>query len=158
MALLLVAALGVFGVSIRGRWKLLHLSGERPHIDRIGERFRLTLKYALGQKRLTRYKLAGLAHKAIFFGFLVLLLRSLILFARGFTDDPKFGYWIFDSGDLLGNFYGLIKDIYIVLVITGVLVFLHYRLVIKPRRMTLNGEGVLILAIILVMLLADVLY
>ena len=158
MALLLVAALGVFGVSIRGRWKLLHLSGERPHIDRIGERFRLTLKYALGQKRLTRYKFAGLAHKAIFFGFLMLLLRTLILFARGFTGDPKFGYWIFDSGDLLGNFYGLIKDIYIVLVITGVVVFLHYRLVIKPKRMTLNGEGVLILAIILVMLLADVLY
>ena len=99
---------------------------------RVGERVRLTLRYALGQHRMSRYALAGLAHKAIFFGFLVLLVRGLILFARGFAADPGFGFWILDHGTVLGNVYGLVKDVYVVLVILGALVFLYYRLVARP--------------------------
>ena len=35
------------------------------------------------QLRMRRYPLAGIAHMLIFFGFLVLLLRTLILWGRG---------------------------------------------------------------------------
>ena len=125
-------------------------------IDRIRERVGLMFRYAIGQKRLGRYPLAGLAHKAIFFGFLVLLLRSLILFGRGFVDDPTFGYWIFDTGTVPGNVYSLIKDVCVLAVIAGSLVFLYYRLISKPTRMTRSGEAILILGIILVMMIADV--
>jgi len=31
-----------------------------------------------------------------------MLLRALILFARGFVSNPHFGYWIFDTGTPLG--------------------------------------------------------
>ena len=48
--------------------------------------------------------------------------------------------------------------IYIVFVVLGVLVFLYYRLVVKLPRMTLSREGVVILGIILVMMIADVAY
>ena len=41
---------------------------------------------------MSYYPLAGLAHKLIFVGFIVLLLRSLILWGRGF--DPAFNLWI----------------------------------------------------------------
>ncbi len=133
--------------------------GKRPFtFDSVGERTRGTLHLAFGQKKLTRYPLAGLAHKAIFFGFLVLLIRSLILFARGFLDDPGFGYWLLDDGTLFGNIYSLIKDIYIVLVLIGVGVFLYLRLIVRPKRMTLGLEGIIILLIIGVMMVADVLY
>jgi Fe-S oxidoreductase/nitrate reductase gamma subunit len=157
----MLAAMGVFAVSAWRRWRLMMIGagGKLPcAIDSVKARTRGTLQLAFGQKKLTRYPLAGLAHKAIFFGFLVLLVRSLILFARGFLDDPGFGYWLFDDGTLFGNIYGLIKDIYVVLVLIGVGVFLYLRLIIKPKRMTLGVEGIIILLIIGVMMVADVLY
>ncbi|MCP4759837.1 MAG: (Fe-S)-binding protein [Planctomycetes bacterium] len=160
-AILMLAAVGVFAVSAWRRWRLLVIGagGKKPFVcDRLGERVRGTLQLAFGQKKLTRYRLAGLAHKAIFFGFLVLLLRSLILFTRGFLDDPGFGYWLFDDGTVFGNIYGLIKDIYVVLVLIGVCVFLYLRVIVKPKRMTLGVEGIVILLIIGVMMVADVLY
>ena len=86
-AVLLLAAVGIFAVSAWRRWRLMVIGagGKRPFtFDSVGERTRGTLHLAFGQKKLTRYPLAGLAHKAIFFGFLVLLIRSLILFARAF--------------------------------------------------------------------------
>ncbi|MHC4317637.1 MAG: (Fe-S)-binding protein [Planctomycetota bacterium] len=158
MAVLLLAAIGWFAWSMRRRWRLMMIGQGSLPLDRIGERLRLTLRYALGQRRMSRYPLAGLAHKAIFFGFLVLLIRGLILFARGFTADPAFGFWIFDPGTVVGNVYGLIKDVYVVLVILGTLVFLYYRLVARLARMTLKPEGVVILLIILVMMGADIVY
>jgi Fe-S oxidoreductase/nitrate reductase gamma subunit len=158
MAVLLLAALGWFAWSMSRRWRLLAIGQGVLQLDRAGERLRLTLRYALGQRRMSRYQPAGLAHKAIFFGFLVLLVRALILFGRGFTSDPAFGYWIFDQGTVLGNVYGLIKDVYVVLVILGTLVFLYYRLVARLPRMTLSAEGIVILLIILVMMAADMVY
>lgn len=116
------------------------------------------MRVAFGQQRLRRYQPAGFAHMAIFFGFLVLLLRSLILFARGFTGNQQFGYWLFDQGTVLGNVYGLIKDVYIVLVLVGSFIFLYLRLIAKTKRMTQSVEGVAILLIIIVMMIADVLY
>jgi Fe-S oxidoreductase/nitrate reductase gamma subunit len=160
-AVLLLVASAAFVVSGRRRWRLLVIGSRdrKPfRIDRVGERVRGTARFVLGQTRLTRYRGAGLAHKAIFFAFLVLLVRSLILFARGFVDDPDFGYWILDGGTPLGNVYGLIKDVYVVLAVMGALTFLYLRLVVRPARMTLNAEGIVILVIILVMMIADVTY
>lgn len=158
---LLAVASAAFVVSAWRRWRLLMIgsTGGRPFpLDRIGERVRGTLRIVLGQARLMRYRMAGFAHKAIFIAFLVLLVRALILFARGFINDPGFGFWILDRGTLLGNLYGLIKDAAVVLAILGSLTFLYFRLVVRPKRMTLNAEGILILMIILVMMIADVTY
>lgn len=158
MALLLAASLGVFGAVAWKRWRLLRLARPEARFDRLGERIGRMMRMGVGQQKMTRYPLAGLAHKAIFFGFLVLLLRSLILFARGFVDDPGFGYGLFDAGTLLGNVYSLVKDAYVLLVLAGVGVFGYLRLVAKPGRLTLSAEGVLILGIIATMMIADVAY
>lgn len=160
MFLILVGGLLFFAYSASRRWRLLRVGGSAPsrRTDRVAERTRGVFRLAFGQERLRRYPLAGFAHQAIFFGFLVLLLRSLILFARGFVDDPDFGWWLFDSGTRLGNFYSLVKDVYVALVIVGTLIFLYYRLILKPERMSHGFEGILILLIILVMMIADVVY
>ena len=76
---------------------------------------------------------------AIFFGFLVLLLRSLILWGRGF--DPSFDFWIFGTDQVLGKIYALFKDIFTVVVFFGALVFIYYRAVARLKRMTLSTEG-----------------
>jgi Fe-S oxidoreductase len=158
MALMLLAGFGVFAWSAARRWKLLRIGAPAARFDQLGERLRLTLRYAIGQARMPRYRGAGVAHIFIFAGFLVLLLRSLILWARGFVDRPSFGYWLFDNGTPLGNVYALLKDVFVVLVIVGVLVFVYYRVVKRLSRMTLSGEGLLILGIIFTMMVADLAY
>ena len=156
MALLLVAGWGLFAYSARRRWNLMMVGAKENRFDNPGERLRRTLKYAIAQVRMRRYPLAGAAHMLIFLGFGVLLLRTLILWGRGF--DESFDFWIFGTDDLLGKFYSFLKDLFAVLVILGTLVFVYYRVIKRLPRMTLSGEGLLILGIILTMMLADILY
>lgn len=164
MSLLLLGAWGLFAVQAYRRWRLMHVGVGESRFDQIGERLKRTYEYAFKQKRMPRYKWAGYAHKLIFIGFGVLLLRSLILFARGFTgvlpDTPHdlFGFWLFDHGTVLGNLYSLMKDVFAVLVILAGSVFLYYRLIAKPKRMNLSFEGLLIILIIETMMLGDILY
>jgi len=156
MAVLLVAGWGSFAYSARRRWKLLMIGAAENRFDNPGQRLRRTWKYAIAQVRMRRYPLAGAAHMLIFVGFAVLLLRTLILWGRGF--DQSFDFWIFGTDHLLGKIYSFLKDLFAVLVILGTLVFVYYRVVKRLPRMTLSGEGLLILGIILTMMLADILH
>jgi len=156
MALLLVSGWGVFAYSARRRWKLLMVGAPEIRFDRPAERLRRTWTYALAQLRMRRYPLAGAAHMLIFLGFGVLLLRTLILWGRGF--DESFNFWLFGPDQLLGQTYSLFKDVFAVLVILGTLVFVYYRIIRRLGRMTLSTEGLVILGIILAMMVADILY
>jgi Fe-S oxidoreductase len=157
MALLLLVAFGVFGWSAWRRWRLMRVA-RAPDCrgDRIGERVQAVAKYMFGQWRMLRYPWAGLAHVLVFFGFMVLLLNSLILWGRGFVAD--FDGWVFGLDQPLGVVYALLRDVFTVLVILGVLVFAWNRLVLRLSRLTLNVEGLLILGIIFTMMVADLVY
>jgi len=109
---------------------------------------------------MSYYPLAGLAHILIFFGFLVLLLRSLILWDRGFI--PDFNLWILGpepvAGIPLGHLYDFAKDAMATLVLLGCFIFVYYRVIRREKRMTLSAEALLVLAIIITMMLADMMY
>ncbi len=124
--------------------------------DRPLDRLRATWNFAFAQLRMRRYPLAGAAHMIIFLGFGVLLLRSLILWGRGF--DEGFNFWLFGPEQTLGKIYSLFKDVFAVLVILGAAVFLYFRLVKRLGRLTLNFDGLIILGIIVTMMVADILY
>lgn len=156
MSIVLLAGFGLFAWSAWGRWRVLIAAPRAARFDRTGDRIRATLRYAFAQVRMTRYPLAGAAHMLIFLGFLVLLLRTLMLWGRGFDED--FSFWVLGADQPLGRAYSLLKDVFVVLVILGTLVFVHYRVVRRLPRMTLSAEGLAILGIILVMMLADLLY
>ena len=156
MALLLIAGWGIFAYSAWRRWRLLMVGAPASRGDNRSERLRRTIMYAFAQLRMPRYRLAGLAHVLIFFGFLVLLLRSLILWGRGF--DESFTFWIFGQEYLIGRIYAFMKDVFAVLVILGAAVFVYYRMVKRLERMTLSTEGLIIIWIIIVMMFADLLY
>jgi Fe-S oxidoreductase len=135
--------------------------------DHIGERLKGVWEYALAQRKMRYYRVAGAAHMLIFVGFAVLLINTLILWGRGFF-PPFHGIFfgwrgIFhdannEGGFPLGRIYELVKDIISVLVIAGAAVFVYYRAVRREARMTLSGEGLLILGIIITMMVADLLY
>jgi Fe-S oxidoreductase len=156
MAILLIVGWGIFFYSAVRRWKLMMIGGPDDRSGRVGERIGAVWTYAITQLRMRRYPLAGIAHMLIFFGFGVLLLRSLMLWGRGFDGD--FSFWVFGLDQPLGKIYSVIKDIFVVLVILGTLVFMHYRIIKRLPRMTLSVEGFIILCIIFVMMFADVFY
>jgi Fe-S oxidoreductase len=66
--------------------------------------------------------------------------------------------WVLGPGQPLGQGYELIKDILGALVICGTLVFFYYRIVVKPNRMALSLEGLLIIAIIFTLMVTDMVY
>src|SRR6187399_1880331 len=110
MTLLLVGLVGLFCVSAIRRGKLLLVGAPtwESRIDRLGERLQAVWTFAILQKKMRYYPLAGLAHFAIFAGFGVLLLRTLVLWGRGF--DPAFNLWILGPESALGRAYGFLKD------------------------------------------------
>jgi Fe-S oxidoreductase len=165
MLTLLVSAWAAFAWSANRRWQLLKVGRSENRLDNIGRRLKMLYEYALVQKKMSYYPLAGLAHKLIFLGFSVLLLRSLILWGRGF--DPAFNFGFLGENPVslpligllpLGTIYEFLKDIFASAVLFGTAVFLYYRLIKPQKRMSLHPEGLLILGIISTMMLADMLY
>ncbi|HKY37294.1 MAG TPA: (Fe-S)-binding protein [Polyangiaceae bacterium] len=162
MALIIVSLVAVFAWSTRRRWHLLKVGDAtwESRFDQLGKRLAAVWTYAFYQKKMRNYLLAGFAHQLIFMGFVVLLLRTLILWGRGF--DPSFNLFVLGHepvlGLPLGDSYAFIKDVFALLVILGSLVFVYFRAIAREKRMTLSGEGLLILGIIMTMMLADLLY
>ena len=158
MTLFLGLGLGAFAGTARRRWRLMWVgASSASRSDNPARRLAFVMTYVFGQARMFRYWWAGVAHAAIFAGFVVLALRTLILFARGYTRSD-FGFWLFDDETLLGQIYLFIKDIIGVFVIAGVLYFLYARLVMKPTRIELSREGIIILCMILGIVGADLVY
>lgn len=162
MALIILSLTSVFAWSARRRWHLLKVGDAtwESRVDQPAERLAAVWTYAFYQKKMRNYLLAGLAHQLIFMGFIVLLLRTLILWGRGF--DPTFNLFVLGHepvlGLPLGHVYSFVKDVFALLVIVGALVFVYFRAVRREKRMTLSGEGLLILGIIITMMLADLIY
>ena len=158
MTLLLVVTLSAFAYSATRRWRLMR-AARRPEnrMDQLGRRIGAVFEFVCAQKRMVRYPLAGWAHIAVFFGFIVLLLNSIMLWVRGYvTGGPAYDLWVFGLDQPLGSLYAFLRDVFIVLVLLGVLVFFHNRLVARLKRLTLNFEGLLILLIIFVSLLPTI--
>src|SRR5262252_2862035 len=117
MLTILVSAWAAFAWSANRRWQLLKVGRGESRLDNIPKRLKTVYEYARVQKKMSYYPLAGLAHKLIFLGFSVLLLRSLILWGRGF--DPAFNFGIFGEAPVqlplvgpvpLGKLYEFLKD------------------------------------------------
>ena len=135
MLTMLVALSAAFAWSANRRWQLLKVGRGENRIDNLVERLKGTYKYAFAQKKMGYYPLAGLAHKLIFVGFLVLLLRSLIalgarLRSRRSTSGssaPQPVHLPSSAPCRSAQVYEFAKDIVAALVILGALVFVYYR-------------------------------
>ena len=123
--------------------------------DRILERIKITLKIAFGQTKLMQDKSAGWMHALIFWGFLILLFRAAEFFFIGFFPETDFSFL---RNTPLVMAYTWVKDLAIFLVTLAVLFALYRRLWVKPSRLTLSGEGLLILALILAIMVSDMMF
>ncbi|MGZ3460567.1 MAG: (Fe-S)-binding protein, partial [Archangium sp.] len=156
--LLLVAGLSVFVMTMAGRIGVLLAMKPENRLDHIPQRAVALLRFGLGQKRMVDPEefTPGLMHLFIFAAFLVLALRTLMLFSMGFsttalevlTDlgDP---FWVAHPA-LLDAYrvYLLAKDVVAVGALLGCAYFAYLRASVKPDRMSPSWEAYLILGFI----------
>ncbi|MBM4355910.1 MAG: (Fe-S)-binding protein [Deltaproteobacteria bacterium] len=155
MLVLVVATLGLFTWSCWTKIKIL-LSARRDgsRFDAIFRRVELMLRFAIGQKSMFKEPGPGLMHALIFWGFLILLFRSISVVGEAFSP----GWSIFWFYRPLENFYTAAKDVteLVVLVMVGGAFFRRW--VLRPWRITQSRDAELILTLIGTLMVTDFLY
>ncbi len=163
MTVIFFVTLGTFAWSAHRRTRLLlamgHESDFTLEVPSLVQRVKNLFVYALGQRKMPagKYRVPGLAHMAIFGAFGVLLLNTLVLWGRAY--DPSFTFFgLVDETHVVGKLYSFVKELAAFGAIAGSLVFVYYRVVRHEKRMTLSGEGLAILGVIITMMLGDYMY
>jgi len=137
-----------FGMIMKGKLQLLTVAEHRARFfTQLPLRFANVLTYAFGQKKMFKEKGAGIMHAFIFWGFLVLQIRTLYLFAVGFDSSARL--------PILHHEYMFAKDMTELIVLAMICWAFYRRVITKPARLTLSGEGLLILAMIGGLVLSD---
>ena len=167
MVFALAAALGFFAVVMLGKLRLLGLAaGQRDfgavlatgaanltrRVLRLPRTLGTVLVYFLGQRKFFKKqeRSSGVMHAFIFWGFLVLAIRSLYLITIAFVPDARV--------PLSHDGYSLLKDVTELVVLVAVCFALYRRLVTRPSRLTASGEAVVILFMIGSLMVTDFLY
>jgi Fe-S oxidoreductase len=169
----ILVALGVFGRTMYRRFVVLTKVVPVPRFDRIPERIQAVLVYAFGQKKFVtpeqpkQDKTPGWMHFFIFWGFTILGIQVVHMFARGFVDGFTLPLL---SADLLGGPYLLLKDIIQIAVLVSIGIALYRWLVSHPARLygfapaedrlrgQSHGEALLILSFIGLIMISGFLY
>jgi Fe-S oxidoreductase len=152
--LFLVGFLSFFAWSawVRMRWIL---SGQS--LNRLNNLFwRITglIPWLLGNARVARrrYWYSGTLHTMIWWGFIILQIRTLNFLLNGIDHDISFEGLVPDLYDVLRP----VMDTFNILVIVGIGMAAFQRLVWRPRRMTLNLDGWMTLFFIFWLMVTDV--
>jgi len=152
---LLLIALISFALRAWPKLSLLLKAEKDNRIDQPVKRIFTTLRIAFAQTKLLQEPKSGWMHALIFWGFLILLLRAGEFFIIGLF--PHIDSHFSATAPFIRP-YLWIKDGAVFMVTLGVLYALYRRLIIKPDRLTLSGEGLLILSLILIIMVSDVLF
>ena len=139
---LMVVALAIFVYGFYRRFKFWKLGQSENRSDRIGERIKSVLVYALVHGRILKEAYPGVMHLLIFIGFVLLFFGTTVVS----FDYDVWGLIFGQSSFLIGDFYkvfSLILDIAGVAAIIGVLIALYRRYIQKPDRLNnLLDDGV----------------
>jgi Fe-S oxidoreductase len=159
MSLLLLVGLAIFGHTMFKKTRLLMALEPADRANHVKARLKNLLVLAMGQKRLVgrkKERISGFMHAFIFWGFCVLLVRSLTLYGEGFVS----GYQLPFMGDqhLIGYLYIALKDIMEGIVLLMVIYAIIRRAILKPDRLHNTWEAYFVLGMIGVLMISDLLY
>lgn len=147
----MVIAIGWFLYRVNQLVQFTRLGIDSKRSGRWGERFQMFLTFVMGQFRMysrKRYSLAGIAHFFTFYGFLVIQVTTLILFAQGLFPGLHVPFFSDNPGWLL--FVDLIQ----VIVLVAMVSFFWRRLVTRPERLSDSMGAYLILGGISLLMLS----
>lgn len=154
--LLLIIGLGFFAYIISKRLPIL-LAGEKdPRFSDWGERIRGLISYGVVQIKQPRFFWAGFIHLMIFWGFVVLGLRSMDLVTAS-LGLPVFSL-LLETG--FGNFYMPLKDLFELIVLAACIWAILRRAILKPKRYegSHQFEAYLVLGLISFLMITDMAY
>ena len=112
--------------------------------DDVGARVRNEAVLVLGQRKLLQRLVPGLMHAFIFWGFIVLF-PTIVIAMVGAVDRHQTIPWLGEQG-----WFAALADLFVVLVLLGVVTAVVIRKVVRPQRFegSHRGEADLILALI----------
>ncbi len=113
------------------------------------------IPFVLGNARIARrkYWYSGTLHLLIFWGFIVLQVRTINFLLNGVNEDISLESAL---GDIYTIGWRPVMDAFNVLVIVGVLMAAWQRFVWRPQRMTLNIDAWILLGLIAWLMVTDV--
>jgi Fe-S oxidoreductase len=157
-----VVGVGLFAYIMARRLAPLVRAAPDYRLDHIGRRIQKLIVIWLGQVKQPRYMLAGVLHIVIFFGFLILSIRSVSLVIIGFSD----GFVLPGFGGLLGDVYNFLKDYAATFVLIACIIAGVRRGVFKPARYAVpekygkdhTAEAVFVLGIIATLMISESLF
>lgn len=147
--LAVVASVAVFAWRMLGIYRVMRQARKTNRLDNIGLRLGSMLVQVFAHKRMLRLRLSGVLHFFIFSGFVVLFIDIVNtlgqVFIAGFSLPP-----VFDT----------IVDIWVLLVLIGIVLAVYQRAVIRPERYHGSDEldGYIILAMIAAIVIGIVIH
>ena len=149
--LLTIVGVGAVVFSLSRRFNLLRAGRPENRFDRLGERFKHVLVYAFGQKKMFDDPFAGIYHILIFYGFLVVSIRTVTMVIEGL-----FAGWELPLLDTTaGHAYLFSKDIFEALVLLG-LVFAVWRRGVQRKERIIQSKGAwIVIGLIAILMLTD---
>jgi Fe-S oxidoreductase/nitrate reductase gamma subunit len=118
-----LAAGAVFGLRFLQIWRVMQKARPVVRSDRWMERVRSTLEQVLLHRRMLRIRFSGVLHFFIFAGFVVLFIDVVEtvgeIFVPGFTVGPVLAPFV---------------DVFVLLVLVGIIMAVYNRVVIRPER------------------------
>jgi len=148
---LTVVGVGAVVFSLSRRFSLLEMGRPENRFDRLGERFKHVLVYAFGQRKMFDDPFAGIYHLLIFYGFLVVSVRTVTMVVEGL-----FAGWelpLLHTG--VGHAYLFSKDIFEALVLLGLIFAVWRRGVQRKDRIIQSSGAWIVIGLIAVLMLTD---
>ncbi len=149
----IATGLAVFAYLMYQRWQILKIGKYEDRFSNFAARIKNVIVVAFFQKRIFNELQAGLMHALIFWGFCVVSVNSLTFLGEGFING--FHLPLLGPDQILGKFYGFMKDLFEVLVLIGLIIAFYRRLILKPKRLTYSFEANLILIFIFLLMISD---
>ncbi len=127
---ILIFGLALFFYIIYRRYLLLRSAKPDLRFDSLYQRFYDLIIYGIFQKRQPRYLWIGILHIMIFWGFVVLVLRSITLYGLGVK--AEFILPLMEGS--IGELYHFFKDIFEIMVLFACIAAILRRAISKPAR------------------------
>ena len=144
MYVLLLITLAIAAYGIYQRVSVWRRGFPIQRLDHPLARVRRLLSHALAQNRTARDRYAGVFHRFIFYGFIILAIATTVVALQA-----DFGLSIMHGWFYL-YFQSFIVDVFGALVLVGVVMAAARRLVVRPKKLVYTGEAVGILAVLAV--------
>ena len=154
--LIFIVGLCLFFYILYRRYVLLTSGQSGPRFSSAGRRLLDLIAYGLFQKRQPRYLWAGLIHIMIFWGFVVLGLRSIDLVSQGL--NLPFIVPLMNGG--FGAFYNSFKDLFELIVLIACIWAILRRAIVRPERYegSRQFEAYFVLSLIAFLMITDMFY